>query len=114
MSEQEKEQMEAVKPTVVTIPLSKPVTWEDENYSELRLDYEGLSGDDIINLESDFMDFIAGKRNVFVAFKDEHPAYLAVLSARAAGVHPNFMKKLGAKDFLKVTGAAKNFLHVTA
>lgn len=105
------ENLEAVQQVGVVIKLSQPVVWEDVEYNELKLNFENLSGNDIIDIEADFMDYIVGKRNVFVAFKDEHPAYLAVLAAKAAAIHPNFMKKLTAKDFLKVTGASKRFLN---
>lgn len=105
------ENLEEVKSTGVVVKLSKSISWEDTEYKELNLKFDNLSGDDIINAESDFMDFVVGKKNVFIAFKDDHPAYLAVLAAKAAGVHPNIMKKLSAKDFLKVTGASKRFLN---
>ncbi|MNO15521.1 hypothetical protein D3C76_51870 [compost metagenome] len=103
--------LEEVKQVGVVIKLSRPITWDEVEYKELNLNFDSLSGDDIIDAESDFMDFVVGKKNVFVAFKDEHPAYLAVLAAKAAGIHPNFMKKLAGKDFLKVSGASKRFLN---
>lgn len=113
MSEQTKEQLGEVKTYGVVIPLSKPVTWEDEQYTELNLRFDDMSGDDIIKVEEEFYDFVAGVKNVFVHMKNEHPAYHAVLAAKAAGVHPNMMKKLGAPDFMKVTGASKRFLNRT-
>lgn len=105
------EDLVEVQSAEVVIKLSQPVVWEDKEYKELRLNFQRLTGDDIIDAESDFMDFVIGKRNVFVSFKTDHPAYHAVLAAKALGVHPNFMKKLKAADFLKVTGAAKDFLN---
>nr|WP_145402959.1 phage tail assembly protein [Paenibacillus xylanexedens] len=113
MAEQEKkmDDLTEVQQAGVIVKLSRPLTWEDVEYTELKLDFDDLSGDDIIDAEGEFIDFVAGKRNVLVAFKDDHPAYLAVLAAKAAGVHPNFMKKLKAADFMKVTGASKRFLN---
>lgn len=105
------ENLEEIKPAGTVIKLSRPINWEGSDYSELTLDFDQLSGDDILLIESDFMDFIKGQKNVFVAFKGEHPGYHAVTAAKAAGVHPNLMKKLSAKDFLKATGAAKDFLN---
>lgn len=96
--------------SVVEISLSQSVVWEEQKIEKLSLNFRDLSGDDILNVESEFIDFIEGQKHVFVAFKTDHPSYLAVLAAKAAGVHPNLMKKLRAKDFLKVTGAAKRFL----
>ncbi|MNW64743.1 hypothetical protein D3C74_430490 [compost metagenome] len=92
------------------VKLSRPITWDDVEYKELKLDFEALSGQDILDVESDFMDFIRGQKNVFVQFKTDHPGYLAVIAAKAASTHPNLMKKLTAKDFLKATGAARDFL----
>ncbi|MDU0332539.1 phage tail assembly protein [Paenibacillus sp. 3LSP] len=104
------EDLQEVQTVGKVIMLSRPIKWEDVEYKELKLDFETLSGQDILDVESDFMDFIRGQKNVFVQFKTEHPGYLAVIAAKAAGVHPNLMKKLSGKDFLKVTGAARDFL----
>lgn len=105
------EQLEEIKPAGTVIKLSRPLSWEETEYTELALDFDGLSGDDIMAIESDFMDFIKGQKNVFVQFKGEHPGYHAVVAARAAGVNPFMIKKLSARDFLRVTGAAKDFLN---
>lgn len=98
------------KESAKVITLVEPIVWEDETITELKLDFDQLSGDDILTVEGEFMDFIAGVKNVFIYYKNDHPGYQAVLAAKAAGVHPNVMKKLKGKDFLKVTGAAKLFL----
>ncbi|MEK5166221.1 phage tail assembly protein [Paenibacillus sp. FSL R5-0527] len=108
------EDLQAVQTAGTVIKLSRPILWEDVEYKELILNFEGLSGEDIIDVESDFMEFIRGQKNVYVQFKNDHPGYRAVVAAKAAGVHPNMMKKLTAKDFLKVTGAAKDFLSGSA
>ncbi|MCM3129017.1 phage tail assembly protein [Paenibacillus provencensis] len=99
-----------VKQQANVIVLPKPIEWEGETITELKLDFDQLTGDDILMVEGEFMDFIAGVKNVFIYYKNEHPGYHAVLAAKAAGVHPNVMKKLKAKEFLKVSGAAKLFL----
>lgn len=113
MVEQEKkiEDMKEVIQAGVVVKLSQPFVWEDVEHTELQLNFDDLSGDDMIDAEGEFIDFIAGKKNVLIAYKDEHPAYHAVIAAKAAGVHPNFMKKLKAPDFVKVTGATKRFLN---
>ncbi|QLG39395.1 phage tail assembly protein [Paenibacillus sp. E222] len=113
MVEQEKklEDLTEVQQAGVVVKLSRPILWEGVEYTELHLNFDELSGDDIIDVEGEFIDFIAGKKNVLVSMKDEHPAYHAVLAAKAAGVHPNFMKKLKAPEFVKVTGASKRFLN---
>ncbi|CAM3300531.1 MULTISPECIES: phage tail assembly protein [Paenibacillus] len=105
------ENMEEVKPAGRVIKLSRPVNWEDKEYNVLTLDFDGLSGDDMIAIESEFMSFIKGMKGILVAFKTDHPAYLTVVAAKAAGVDPFMLKKLSARDFLKVTGVAKDFLN---
>ncbi|QCT03814.1 hypothetical protein E6C60_3103 [Paenibacillus algicola] len=105
------ENLEEIQTAGTAIKLSRAITWEDTEYKELTLDFDGLSGDDIMAIESDFMDFIAGQKNVFVKYKTEHPGYHAVVAAKASGVNPLMLKKLTARDFLKVTGAAKDFLN---
>lgn len=105
------ENLEEVKQVGTVIKLSRPFNWEDKDYSELVLDFDKLSGDDLIAIDSDFMAFIKGKRNVFVQFKDEHPAYHMATAAKAAGVDPFMIKALPMRDALKVTGAAKDFLN---
>ncbi|MNW52955.1 hypothetical protein D3C74_304960 [compost metagenome] len=105
----EEMKVEVAQPTGTVIKLSLPVTWEETEYKELHLDFDKLTGEDIIALEADFLVLNQGK-NFLPSFKSEHPAYLAVLAAKSIGVHPNFTKKLNAKDFNKMTGAAKRFL----
>lgn len=105
------ENLEEIKPAGTVIKLSRSISWDGVDYSELTLDFDRLTGDDIMAIESDFMDFIKGQKNVYVQFKGEHPGYHAVTAAKAAGVSPFMIKKLPARDFLKVTGAAKDFLN---
>lgn len=105
-----KPEMQETQEAGTVIKLSRPFTWEEKEYTELRLDFEKLSGDEIMALEADFLAMNEG-RNFLPAFKTDHPAYQAVLAAKALGVHFNFLKKLPAKDFNKVTVAARNFLN---
>lgn len=109
MNEAKKDDLQVEQGAGTVIKLSRPFIWEDTEYTELNLDFEKLSGDDIISLESDFLE-MNGQRNFLPAFKSEHPAYLSVLAAKVLGVHFNFLKKLPAKDFNKVVDAARNFL----
>lgn len=112
MSEQTVNKEEKIEVTQLTrvITLSKPIVWEDETITELKLDFDQLTGDDILMVEGEFFDYVQGVKNVYVYYKNDHPGYHAVLAAKASAVHPNLMKKLKAKDFLKATGAAKLFL----
>lgn len=103
---------EVAQPKGTAIKLSFPISWEGTDYTELNLNFEKLSGDDIIAIEEDFLTLNQG-RNFHPFLKKEHPAYLAALAARALGVHPNFTKKLAVRDFNKVIGAANLFLTVT-
>ncbi|MFJ2044523.1 hypothetical protein ACIOBL_13000 [Paenibacillus taichungensis] len=113
MVDQEKkiEDLTEVQQAGVVVKLSQPILWEEVEHKEFHLNFDDLSGDDMIDVEGEFIDFIAGKKNVLISMKVDHPAYHAVLAAKAAGVHPNIMKKLKAPDFVKVTGASKRFLN---
>ncbi|MBU5672646.1 phage tail assembly protein [Paenibacillus brevis] len=101
--------VQETKQAGTVIKLSRPFTWEGVEYKELDLNFERLTGDEIVSLESDFLALNEGK-NFIPYMKSEHPAYQAVLAAKALGVHYNCMKKLPAKDFNRVTKAARDFL----
>lgn len=109
MKENENTERVEVATAGTVIRLSRPFNWDGTEYKELNLNFEKLSGDEMISLESEFLALNEGK-NFNPYLKSEHPAYQAALVAKAIGVHFNFMKNLPAKDFNKVTKAARDFL----
>jgi len=90
----------------VVITLRAPVKYEDVEKKELVLDFGGLSGDDITAIikaaERD-----NGGNPMTVPALDPHVQKRA--AAKAAGVEVGLIGKLGAKDFLDVAGAARDF-----
>lgn len=82
-----------------TVTLSKPITYEDETYNELKLDLESLSGDDLINADDGS-----------AAVPEYSKAYLARVAAKAAGVPEGVIRKINAKDFTEITALVQNFL----
>lgn len=85
--------------------LSKSVTAEDKEYSELDLNFDALTGED---LENAYQEFIASGYNANVV--ELSKPYLAMVVAKAAKVPAFVIRKLSAKDYTKVTVKAQNFL----
>jgi hypothetical protein len=89
------------------IKLRAKVKYEDVEKEVLVLDLESLSGDDITEIiKSAERD--NGGTQIPVAALDPNVQRRA--AAKAAGVQPGLIGKLGAKDFLEVTGATRDFL----
>ncbi|NCU30038.1 phage tail assembly protein [Candidatus Saccharibacteria bacterium] len=86
------------------IKLSKPYEFEGKKITELTLDFEALSGRDIIAVETEASS-IAGRPVL-----DIDKTYQACLAAKAAGVVYDLILGLPAKDFIRVIGPAQNFL----
>ncbi|GAV24810.1 hypothetical protein ciss_07430 [Carboxydothermus islandicus] len=87
------------------IIFSKPCVFEGKEYTEIILDFESLTGQDLINAS-----------NQARALGDNSPVlelsktYLAVIAAKAAKVPVDMILALPAKDFTNVTLSVQNFL----
>lgn len=88
-----------------TIILSSPVEYEDIKKTELVLDLDSLTGDDLANAEAEMQ--LAGIVPVMV---DTSKRYMMFVAAKAAGVPVEFIRKLKASDATKVTLAVQGFL----
>jgi len=88
-----------------TIKLSAPVKFEDLERSELVLDLDGLTGDDLASAEAEMQ--LAGIVPVMV---DTSKRYMMYVAAKAAGVPVELIGKLKAADATKVTLAVQGFL----
>lgn len=88
-----------------TIALSKPIKFEDQEYTELNLDLDSLTGNDMIN---------AAKESKFLGDTSTVPelskTYLAVIAAKAASVPVDMILALPGRDFSKITVLVQNFL----
>lgn len=86
--------------------LRRPVEFEGQTYEALNLDFERLTGADIINCERQFA-YLGGGAGLL---KDTNKTYQAIVAATAAGVPFDLMKQLSAKDFTRITVMTQNFL----
>ena len=89
---------------MITITLSKEVEFEGKKYTELSMDYDKLTGRDIMSAEKE-ASVVAGRPVV-----DVDKTYQAVLAAKASGVVSDMIFNLPAKDFVSVVGTAQDFL----
>lgn len=87
--------------------LTRPITFEGEEIKSLNLDFDSLGGHELMNCAK-----LAQSMN-----PEEVPVYRALsinyqvaVAARAAGVAPDVILNLKAKDFTQVTQRAANFL----
>ena len=92
-------------PTPTEIKLSKPITYEDIEYTVLRLDLDGLTGNDLLKAEKEFV-LAGGRANVPELSK----GYLSIVAAKASKVPTELIHALPARDFSRVTLAAQDFL----
>ncbi|WP_051775871.1 phage tail assembly protein [Paenibacillus tyrfis] len=83
-----------------------PIEFEGEHYSSFKLDFERLSGDDIIVCERQYQ----ARQPDFTYVKETSKEYQSYIVARAAGVQVELIRKLSASDFSRVTLRAQNFL----
>lgn len=85
----------------------KPFEYEGMKISELRIDFEQLTGGDGLDIENELMR--AGKAVVAPAFSGE---YLIRMAARASSpkVGADAFKLMSLSDYNKVRSAARSFL----
>lgn len=88
--------------------LSRPFTFEGTEYTELLLDFDSLTGGDLLSCEGQMNTMSSG--NEVVPVKQISQAYQALVAARAAKVPVDLIKALPGKDFSKIIVRAQNFL----
>jgi len=86
--------------------LRRPFTFEEQEITELHLDFMKLSGDDILAIERR----ILNEGHPMPLVKETSKTFQAYVAAAAAGVQVELIKKLPAKDFSAVTLLAQDFL----
>lgn len=94
-------------PGTVTVKLAKPQMYNGEEYSELTFDFESLTGDDALNISDELT--ASGKTVVMPALSEQ---YLIRVAARActAPVGADIFRGMPLKNYLRIVGAARNFL----
>lgn len=93
-----------------TFTLKKPIEFEGQSYTELALDFDSLTGDDILNAEGQYFSEV-GSANSFM--KETSKAYQVFVAARAAKVPPELIRSLKAGDFTRLTVRTQSFLLIT-
>lgn len=88
--------------------LSRPFVFEEKEYTTLTLDFEALTGADLLRVDAQF----EAKQKSPVFIKSLSLPYQLSLAAAAAGVPIEFFNFLPAKDASKVGMLAQNFLLV--
>lgn len=91
--------------------LARPFEFEDQEYTELLLDFDKLTGADMISVEREMK---ARKGLIqpgeFIPMMELHKPYQAFVAARAAGVLPDLILALPAKEFSRITARVFSFL----
>ncbi|PWK16062.1 phage tail assembly protein [Tumebacillus permanentifrigoris] len=94
------------KNTEKTYQFSKSIKFEGVDYSEIVLDFDKLTGDDILKAESQYL----ATGGASHAPREMSKTYLVIVAARAAGVPVELFNALPAKDFSKITVRTQGFL----
>ena len=86
------------------LKLKKETEINGELVSEIKYDLESLTGEDLANAIN-----VLTKHNIFVAVTETDTNYHASVFAIASGLDYTDIKKLGAKDYMKVCSLVRDF-----
>lgn len=87
------------------IPLSKPIEFEGKTYTELDINLENMTCDDIIKAERECL-----TSGIPMGVAETSKGFLMSLAARAAKVPIEMIYKLPLKDGTKITMEVQSFL----
>lgn len=87
------------------IKLKKPVTIKGKPTTEVNLDFEKLTGNDMIQAEKVARAMGVGEASVLASMK-----YQAIIAAKAIGCPVDDLFELGAVDFKNIAKETTNFL----
>lgn len=88
----------------IVYKLKKPFDFEGQFYTELTLDLDSLTGQDI----EDVFNELPSEARVGVI--ETNKGFLAAIAAKSAGVHKDFFRYCSAKDYSFITLTVTNFL----
>lgn len=92
------------------IKLKKPVEFEGYTYKVLDIDFDELTGADILEASTNAQ-LLAKERGIFYNPMDEvNSIYFVAVAAKAAKVPPDLLLALKGSDFSRVVMYAKNEL----
>lgn len=89
------------------IKLSKEYKLGSKKYTEINLDLENLSGNDILDCGRNYK---SRAKNNAETFKDFEDQWALTVAEKATGIKYGYLAQLGAVDFLKIVNKTKNFL----
>ena len=90
-----------------TIALNKPVTFDGKEYTKLELDFDSLTGRELMKAEAEAKALTPGG---YIPVLELSKPYQVVIAAKAAKVPVDVIMELPGKDYTKVTVAAQDFL----
>ncbi|WP_248549000.1 phage tail assembly protein [Paenibacillus odorifer] len=86
---------------------AKPFTFEGQEVKEITLNFDDMSGNDIIACDRKYR---AEQKGAMSFSPELDKVYQAYVVAKAAGVHVSLVLASKAKDFTALTLRARNFL----
>lgn len=87
------------------VNLTKPFTYEDRTYHKFIFDFEGLIGEDMLDIENEMT-----ATGELMLSPEVSTGFMYRMAAKAAGVASDVISHLPARDFWKVKSAAQIFL----
>jgi len=89
----------------MVITFSKPINWETKEYKEIELDFDSLTGKDLIEVGNQY-----NKTGKTQAVKMLDERYQILVAERVSGLTIDFYYALPAPEFVKVTTQVMGFL----
>lgn len=89
----------------ISIKLKKPVTVKGKPVTDITLDFDKLTGNDMIQAEKEARALGSGEASVFCSMR-----YQAIIAAKVIGCPVDELLELGAADFKNITQPAASFL----
>ncbi len=96
---------EKVPEGAYAVTLAKPFTYEDRTYNKFVFDFDGLTGADLVDIETEMT--AVGE---FALSPEISTSFLYRLAARAAGVGSDVILCLPIREFGKVKNMTQSFL----
>ena len=87
------------------LTLAKPYTYEDKTYEKFVFDFEGLTGVDLVDIETEMT--AVGE---FALSPEISTSFMCRMAAKAAKVGSDVLLHLPIREFAKVKNKAQNFL----
>lgn len=89
------------------IELHKPVEFDGETFTEISLDLDGLTGEDMLSVDRQYSSL--SFENATTLSKELSKEYQLLTASRAAKMPVEFFYKLSARDFTRVTIRVRDF-----